>query len=83
MFFEVWLMILKAKARLVGGHSYITLISLMDFGIDAKTILCHIMPRSLLCIFVHLEWKTKQNHTDESGAILPLEEKLSLKITAL
>ena len=49
--FKVCLLIMKAEARLVGGHSYMTLISLMDVSIDVKTALCHIM--FPLC-FVHL-----------------------------
>ncbi len=69
-------MILKAKARWVGGHNYTTLISLMDFSIDAeKRIVFVILSHVVSSIFFHLWWKTKPNHTDECRAVLPLEEK--------
>lgn len=60
--FKVCLMTLVTKARLVGGHGCMTLMSMMDFTADANTILCHIMPQHLIDVFVLLHDRLRMFH---------------------
>lgn len=60
--FKVWLMTLITKTSLVGGHSCMTLISMMDFTTDANTTLCHIIPQRLIYIFILLHDRLKMFH---------------------